>query len=62
MAKPTPVVKKELATPAAPTDAEKKLKEEAEKAKNQLLEEIKQFKVEDQTDEGEEQEKEDPRV
>lgn len=46
--------------PQAPTEAELKLKQEAENAKNKLIAEIKQFKIEDeaQTDE----EAENPRV
>lgn len=54
---PKPIV------PASPTDAELRLKEEAEKAKNQLIAEIKNFKVEDEkllVEEGEDVE--DPRV
>lgn len=49
--------------PSEPTEAEKRLKEEAEVAKNKLIEEIKGFKVEDEkllVEEGEEVE--DPRV
>ena len=45
-----------------PTEAEKKLKEEAEKAKTKLLEEIKSFKTEDQEQEVNTEEEEDPRV
>ena len=48
--------------PSEPTDAEKRLKEEAEIAKNQLIAEIKGFKVEDEKLLVEETEIEDPRV
>lgn len=41
---PTPKVPEE---PAEPTEAENKLKEEAELAKKKLIEEIKQFKTEE---------------
>jgi demethoxyubiquinone hydroxylase (CLK1/Coq7/Cat5 family) len=43
------------------TEAEKRLKEEAERAKNKLLQEIKQFKV-DENEEEQTAEPEDPRV
>ena len=46
---------------AAPTEAELKLKEEAELAKKKLIEEIKQFKTEDEATDANE-EPEDPRV
>lgn len=45
-ATPTPKVQ-EPAKPHEMTDAEKKLKEEAEKAKTKLIDEINSFKVED---------------
>ena len=44
------------------TDAEKKLKEEAEKAKTKLIDEINSFKVEDTKGQTTEPEQEDPRV
>lgn len=53
-AKPAPI------TPSEPTEAELRLKEEAENAKTKLIEEIKQFKLDDQPDQ--EDEAEDPRV
>lgn len=48
-------------TPSEPTDAEKKLKEEAERAKTQLIQEIQKFKT---TDDGDKDidEPENPRV
>lgn len=54
----TPAPKKEA---AAPTEAELKLKEEAELAKKKLIEDIKKFKTEDEVTDAAE-EPEDPRV
>lgn len=56
---PKPVPAKHV-EPAAPTEAELKLKQDAENAKKKLMEEIKQFKVSD--DNNSEDEPDDPRV
>lgn len=62
----TPVESKPKSPPpttdAAPTDAELKLKEEAELAKKKLIEEINQFKVEESPSSVHEEEEEDPKV
>lgn len=55
--KPTP----KPATKQEPTEAELKLKEEAELAKIKLIEEIKQFKTDDEVKDAAD-EPEDPRV
>ena len=49
-------------TPNEPTEAEKKLKEDAENAKTKLIEDIKNFKVDDDNAEQQIEEPEDPRV
>lgn len=52
----------EPSKPHEMTDAEKKLKEEAEKAKTKLIDEINSFKIEDPKTDSSEPEQEDPRV